>query len=166
MKQKKAAIEILSPYNNSVRQAYNAIYKHAKQLLSTLENEELRYTLEREEQGQSIVGTIVHEFISPLLYLRLECHPTNSFAIHYGFEESKSFNQFAKITASFVRFIYKSTSKDSTEVNIEDSVRTDYCIYLCSELYEYIEEQNKHHQFKQLTYRPTAAKRKQMQAVA
>jgi len=166
MKQKRAAIEVLSPYNNSVRQAYSVIYKHAKQLLSTLENEELRFSLEREERGQPIVGTIIHEFISPLLYLRLECHPTNSFAIHYGFEESKAFNQFAKLTASFVRFIYKTTSKDNTEVNIEDSVRTDYCIYLCSELYEYAEERNKHHQFKQIKYRPTAAKRKQMQAVA
>jgi len=166
MKQKRAAIEILSPYNNSVRQAYNTIYKHAKQLLSTLENEELRFSLEREDKGTPIVGTIIHEFINPLLYLRLECHPTNSFAIHYGFEESKSFNQFAKLTASFVRFIYKSTSKDATEVNIEDCVRTDYCIYLCSELYEYIEERNKHHQFRQIKYRSTAVKRKQMHAVA
>lgn len=166
MKQKRAAIEILSPYNNSVRQAYNAIYKYTKQLLSTLENEELRYSLEREERGQPIVGTIIHEFINPLLYLRLECHPTNSFAIHYGFEESKSFNQFAKLTESFVRLIYKVTSKEATEVNIEDSVRTDYCIYLCSEMYEYIEERNKHHQFKQIKHRPTAVKRKQMHAVA
>lgn len=166
MKQKQKSIQVQSTYNTCVQQAYNAIYRHAKQLLSTIENEELRYTLEREDKAQPIVGTIIHEFINPLLYLRFECHPTNTFAIHYGFEESKSFNEFARITSAFVRYIYKVTNKDTTDVNIEDAVRTDYCIYQCSEMYEYIEDRNKHHQFKQIKHRPSAAKRKQMHAVA
>jgi hypothetical protein len=166
MKQKQNSIQVQSPYNKSVQQAYIAIYKQAKQLLSTLENEELRYSLEREDKAQPIVGTIIHEFINPLLYLRLECHPTNTFAIHYGFEESKSFNEFARITSAFVRYIYKVTNREASDVNIEDAVRTDYCIYQCSEMYEYIEERNKHHHFKQIRYRPSAAKRKQMLAVA
>lgn len=166
MKQQSQANQIQLPYNKCVQKAYYAIYKNAKALLSTLEHEELRYSLEREDRTTAKVGTIIHEFINPVLYLRLECHPTNSFAIHYGFEESNSFNQFAQITSAFVRSIYRLTAKDETEINIEDSVRTDYCIYSCSDAYEHIEERNKHHQFKLIKYKALAAKRKQMHAVA
>ncbi|MEN0054477.1 MAG: hypothetical protein AAGC65_12460 [Mucilaginibacter sp.] len=166
MKQQQTMNPILSPYNKSVSMAYALILKQAKQLLSTLEREELRFSLEREEKSAPIVGTIIHEIINPILYLRLECHSTNSFAIHYGFEEVLAFNQYSKITSTFVRNIYRLTSKDLTETNIEDCVRTDWCINTCSEMYEYIEQSNKYHTFKQIRYKPATARRKQMHAVA
>jgi hypothetical protein len=167
MKQQQQINQILSPYNKSVNMAYSIILKHAKQLLSTLEREELRYSLEREDKSEPKVGTIIHEIINPLLYLRLECHPTNVFAIHYGFEQVLAVNhQYSKITSAFIRSIYKYTSKDIIETNIEDCVRTDWCINTCSEMYEYIEQSNKHHTFRQIKYKPATVRRKQMHAVA
>lgn len=166
MKQQQQVHQHQLPYNTIVRKAYYQILKQAKQLLSTLEREELRYSLEREDKSVPKVGTIIHEIVNPLLYLRLECHPTNTFAIHYGFEQVLAINQYSKITSAFVRNIYELTSKNWTEANVEGCVRTDYCIYSCSEMYEYLEEQGKHHTFKQIKYKSATVRRKQMLAVA
>ncbi len=166
MKQQPQPNQIQSTYNKCVQKAYYAIYKNAKALLSTLDSEELRCTLERKDKGPVKVGSILHEFVNPILYLRLECHVTNCYAIHYGFEEAESWTPFAKITSAFVRSIYKQTAKAETEVNIEDSVRTDYCIYGCSDAYEHVDEHSCYHHFKRIEYKPLAAKRKQMHAVA
>jgi hypothetical protein len=166
MKQQPQAKQDSLPYNKVVQLAYNNIYKNAKQLLSTLEREELRYSLEREDSTAPKVGTIVHEFINPLLYLRLECHATNVFAIHYGFEQVLAVNQYSQITSAFIRSIYKYTAKEVTTINVEDCVRTDWCINTCSEMYEYMEEKNKHHTYKLIKYKPATVRRKQMHAVA
>ncbi len=166
MKQQQPVNSIQLPYNKIVKEVYCAIYRNAKQLLATLEREELRYSLEREDKTTPKVGTIIHEFINPLIYLRLECHPNEVLAIHYGFEQVLAVNQYSKVTSAFVRSIYKLTSKDITTINIENAVRTDWCIKTCSEMYEYIEERNKHHTFKQIKYKPATVRRKQMQAVA
>lgn len=166
MKQKSPVNPDQLPYNTAIQQAYFNVYKNAKQLLSTLEREELRYSLELEDKSNLEVGTIVHEFINPLLYLRLEFHATNVLAIHYGFEQVLANNQYSQITSAFIRSIYKYTAKEATTINVEDAVRTDWCINTCSEMYEYMEESNKHHQFKLIKYKALAAKRKQMHAVA
>ena len=165
MKQPQPVNQNQLPYNKAVYLAYTAIYKNAKQLLSTLEREEMRYTLEREDKTPIKIGTIIHELISPLLYLRIECHPSNSYAIHYGFEQVSAINQYSKLTSLFIRSIYKFTSKDNTQVNIEDCIRTDWCI-TCSDMYEYVEENSKHHTFKLVQHKTKPARRKQMQAVA
>ncbi|MBS7565775.1 hypothetical protein KHS38_15305 [Mucilaginibacter sp. Bleaf8] len=145
-------------YNEAVKQAYLAILK-AKQLLAAVEEEPLRYTLVREEKKPIVNGTIVHELISPLLYLRLECYANDELAIHYGFELSPAFGPYYSITASFVRMIYKLTMHEEGKPNIESCIRTDYVINECSGLYEYIEERGcKHHRFEQVKYK--AAKRK------
>jgi hypothetical protein len=166
MKQQQQVNQNQLPYNKVVKECYYHIYRNAKQLLSTLERDEMRYSLEREDRTAPKIGTIIHEFINPLLYIRLECHPTNVLAIHYGFEQVLAINQYSRITSAFIRSIYKYTSKDATEVNIEDSIRTDWCINTCSEMYEYMEEKNKHHSFKLIKYKPATVRRKQMQAVA
>ncbi len=166
MKQKPTNDPSLLPYNKAVQAAYYAIYKNAKQLLSTLELDDLRSTLERKDKGPIIVGTILHELVNPVVYLRLEYHVTNTYAIHYGFEQFASFTPLAKVTSAFVRSIYKLTAKEKTGVNIEDSVRTDYCIYGCSDAYEHVDEHSCFHHFKRIEYKPMAAKRKQMHAVA
>ena len=146
-------------YNKAVKEAYFQILKHAKQMLCTIEQEELRFTLEREERT-SKAGTIIHEIINPLLYLRLEHHTDNVYAIHFGIEQVNQQGQLSAITTKFLRLLYKLTAIESTDINIEESVRTDWFINSCSSMYEYVEERgNKHHTFKQLPYKP-AVKRK------
>jgi hypothetical protein len=149
-------------YNEVVKQAYFTIFKAAKQLLSYIERDELRYCLIRQDE----TGSIIHEFVSPLLYLRLDCGSEGHYIIHYGFELFDNPNGYAKLTASFIRYIYKLTSKEATAINIEDSVRTDWLITNCDELYAYIEERNKYHTFKLIPYKVTATKRKRLLSVA
>ncbi|RZK26664.1 MAG: hypothetical protein EOO43_02135 [Flavobacterium sp.] len=146
-------------YNKAVKDSYMQVLKQAKQMLGTIEQEELRYTLEREDRANK-VGTIIHEIINPLLYLRLEYHTDNVYAIHFGIEEVNQLGQLSEITTKFIRLLYKLTSCDQTNINIENSVRTDWLINNPSSMYEFIEERGcKHHTFKQLPYKP-AVKRK------
>ena len=156
----------LSAYNKSVQDAYFKILKETRKQLATLEREELRYCLEREDRTTTKPNTVIHEIVNPLVYLRLECKPDNRFAIYWGFEQVLSINQYSQLTTFFIRLLYRVTSKETTVVNVEDSVRTDWIINTCENMYEYIEEHNKYHQFRLIKHKPAAMKRKQMQAVA
>jgi len=155
----------LSPYNIAVKEAYFAILKQAQKLLSTIEQEELRFTLIR-GSSKSTDGIIVHEFVNPLLYLRLECRSDNLFAIHYGFEQILEDARLHNITALFTRYVYYLTSKTTTQIDIESCVKTDWCINTPSAMYEYIDEQHKYHSFKLIKYKVTAGQRKRMLSVA
>jgi hypothetical protein len=166
MKQQLENPSDIVPFNKIVKAAYYQILKEAKAMLATIEHEELRYSLVREDKTNNAIGTIVHEFINPLLYLRLECHKNGLHGIHYGFEQIGNDPQLSNRTAFFTRSVYRLTSKELTAINIEACVHNDWCITQCSELYEYIEEQQKHHQFQLIKYKPAAMKRKQMKAVA
>lgn len=147
-------------FNDSVKQSFFAILKHAKQLLSSLKEEPMRYTLSRQDKPAS-GGYIVHELVSPLLYLRLECHQDGNYSIRYGCEMSPLLNQYHSVTSSFIRLVYKLTMADATPVDIEHAVKTDFVITECLELYEYIEERWKsNHDFKMLPYKAKPAKRK------
>lgn len=148
-------------YNKSVKQTYFQILKEAKALLSTIEEEPLRYTLIREDKPPIKIGTIIHEIVSPLLYLRLEVYADNKYGIHYGWELSPTFGHYYHVTNSFIRILYKLTMSDATPVSIEDCIRTDYVMNECSELYEYIEERGcKHHTYQLILYKVKAVKRK------
>jgi len=153
-------------YNEAVKNSYFKILKKAKLLLSTIENDELRYTLERQDKNKSVVGTIVHELISPVLYLRLEHHSDNIMAIHFGIEQVNELGLLSSITTSFLRVLYKLTSKEITGVDIECCVRTDWFINSCSAAYEYIKERNKYHELKQLKYKVSSTRRKTILHVA
>ncbi|MBD1364441.1 hypothetical protein IDJ77_11535 [Mucilaginibacter sp. ZT4R22] len=153
-------------YNKSVGLAYFVVLKQAKQMLSTLEPEELRYTLEREDNATSQAGAIIHELVNPLIYLRLECSNEDVLSIHFGIEQVTNQEGLSAITSKLIRLVYKHTAKEATGINIERCVKTDWLINSCSELYEYIEERNKHHTFKQIKYKVTAARRKLILAVA
>jgi hypothetical protein len=109
---------------------------------------------------------VIHEFINPLLYLRLECSIENQFVIHYGFEQIGNDEQLSNRTASFTRAVYRLTSKELTQINVEASVSNSWCITECSALYGYTEEQMKYHQFQLIKYKPAISRRKQMKAVA
>lgn len=155
----------VSPYNECIKVAYYQILKQAKSMLATVEREELRYTLERQDKPGTIVGHIIHELVNPLLYLRLEEHSDGIYAIHFGIEQVNELGQLADITTRFLRILYKVTALGAFPVDIENSIRTDWFNNSCSESYEYIEERKKHHTFKLIPYKVTASKRK-MLAVA
>jgi hypothetical protein len=156
----------LSAYNQAVQTAYMSILKVTKQLLAQFEQDELRFTLQRSNKTETTVGTVVHEFINPLFFLRLECYEGELFGIQYGFETIHTESEYSKAIALFTRYIYKVTSKERTKINIEDSVKTAYTIYTCFELYDYIEERNKHHTFTLIKHRVIPNQRKQMLSVA
>src|ERR1041385_351537 len=153
-------------YNNSVKQAYFKILKKAKQLLSTIERDELRFILERQDSKKSIVGTIVHELISPVLYLRLEHHSDDIIAIHFGIEQVNELGQLSTITTTFIRSLYALTSKEVTRIDIECCIRTDWFINSCSAAYEYIETRNKYHELRQIKYKSSSSQGKAILHVA
>ncbi len=153
-------------YNQCVQLAYFQLLKQAKQMLSTIEQEELRFTLERTDRKPPQIGTIVHELVSPLIYIRLELHTDNLMSIHFGIECVHEKGELSEITTAFLRLLYKLTSKDAYPIDIENCVRTDWFINSCNEMYSYIEDRNKYHTFKQLKYKVTAMKRKQLLSVA
>jgi len=147
-------------YNEAVQYAYFKILKLAKQQIATIEQEELRYSLTRRNDH------ILHEFLNPLLYLRLECHAHGLYSIHFGIETFKSPNEYSKVTASFIRALYKLTSKDTSEVNIENCIRVDWLLTNCSEVYEHTEEHSSQHTFELIKHKVTASQRKRLLSVA
>lgn len=151
-----------SSRNEAIKAAYFDMLKVATQLLSTIEQEDFRHTLVREKEPVKAYG-LIHEFVNPLLFLRLSLLEDGIYAIHYGFEPCVTY---AHITMPFCRSVYKLSMKDCTAVNIENSIKTDWFIHNPDEMYEYIAEQNKYHTYKQIKYKPTASQRKQMHAVA
>ncbi|RVU01274.1 hypothetical protein EOD41_04720 [Mucilaginibacter limnophilus] len=148
-------------FNAEVRKVYFKLLKEAKALLAPIEAEPLRYSLIREDKQLDNKGYIIHEFLSPLLYLRLESYSDGKLGIHYGFELMPTLGEYYYIPNTFIRSIYKHTMADATPINIEDCIRTDYVLTECSAFYEHIEEQGcKHHYFALIPYKPRAVKRK------
>jgi hypothetical protein len=155
--------QVQSPFNKEVKAAYYKILKEAKSLLATLERDELRYSLIREDRLSDSPSRIIHEFVNPLLYLRLESYADGNLGIRYGFEPC---HDYAHITVAFTRFLYKVTMREVTSTDIESSIKTEWYIHNPDEMYNYLEEQMKHHTFHLIKYKPVAVKRKQMKAVA
>jgi hypothetical protein len=154
-------INQLTARNQLVLAAYQQILKFTKQLLSNIEDEQTRHSLIREDRLPIKAGTIVHEFINPMFYLRLECYADNQLGIHYGIQATPGFLESNSMTTAFVRTIYKVTMDTNTTINIEDCILADYMIIECSELFEYIEERQKsNHTLGVIPYKPKAVKRK------
>jgi len=154
-------------HNDCVRLAYFQILKQAKQMLATIEYDELSCTLERTGNGDQLKQGLMHEFINPLLYLRLELQKDGRLAINFGIEEINKPGQLSEITSQFLRLLYRLTMKDAYPTDIEPCVRTDWFLKnTCSEAYEYIEERNKYHTFRKIKYKVTPHKRKQILSVA
>jgi hypothetical protein len=154
-------------YNDCVKLAFHQVLKQAKQMLATIERDELRCTLERSESHNHLKQGIIHEFINPLIYLRLECHSDDLYAIHFGIEDVNKPGQFAFITAAFLRLLYKVTMTGTYPIDIEQCVKTDWFLRnSCSEIYGYIEEHNQVHTFSRIKYKLPIAKRKELLCVA
>jgi len=133
-------------YNRSVKNSYFAILEYCKLLVASLIETPLRQTMERENNFLMDNNSVKHEFITPLTYLRLECSNKGRYFIHYGYEQTDRFTQYYMVTSAFIRSIYFHTSKENTEINIEECVHTDWVITNCAELFEYVGDRNKYHQ--------------------
>jgi len=142
-------------HNDGVKTAYFKILKYGKVLLTQVPEKPLRQTLERPLTVNHNALEIIHEFISPLIYLRLECYSDMLFCIHYGYEQNELYTKYYPITSAFIRSIYRFTAKENTEINIEGCVHTDWVITNCAELFEYIGDRNKYHTFRTIDYIPS-----------
>ncbi|NOW99173.1 hypothetical protein [Mucilaginibacter sp. SG564] len=151
----------------AVKTAYFKLLKATTKLLATVEQHELRCTLQREIKSEISFGSKVHEIISPMIYLCLECNYAAKLSIHFGFELFQGDNEYSYITSRFLRMLYKLTAVEHTGINIEDCVNTEYVLTSCSELYEIIEDSSfKEHTFKLIKHKVTIAQRKQRLSVA
>ena len=148
----------LQSYNKTVQQVFASILKHAKQLLSTVKEDGLRLCYERNCK-EVRPNTILYEMVNPLLYLRLECDIQGRCTIHFGIESIKENDPLQDLTSLYLRYIFYSTAKYNTTENIEDCVKTDWFITVCTEMFEYVDIQQKYHILKSIPYKPTIIKR-------
>lgn len=158
MKKKRTNINNHLLYNEAVLKTYFKLLEHALTFISTLEEEPLRQIMVRKNDQNIEAGIIIHELLNALIYLRLECYEGDILGIHYGYEQSDRLTKYYPITSAFIRSIYRHSSKENTEINIEDCIRTDWVINNCAELFEYIGDRNKHHEIKTLDYNPRTKK--------
>jgi hypothetical protein len=156
MKQRLITDPRIVPYNKAVKTAYYKIFKATKQLIATIDRQDIRCTLQLTETS-SYRGFKHHELVSPLVYLCLE-FDGERLSIQYGFEQFSEPNHFSTLTGRFIRMLYNYTSKDQTSVNIEDCISTSYVITACSELYEAVETGNKRHTEIVIPYKPQLSK--------
>lgn len=152
-------------YNNEVRMAYDKILKLVTRHIATVERHDLRCTLQRRDDGEIGFGHKVHELVSPIIYLSLECNDGELLSIHWGFEQFDERCEFSAITAQFIRSIFSFTALEHTSWNIQQCVHTDYVVTNCSELFEVIEDGNRYHTYKVIPYK-AMAKKKSLRAVA
>ncbi len=151
-------------FNSLVETAYTTIVKQTKIFLACIERDELRCILERKSPLRT-PNTIIHEIVSPLLYVRLSCELDSCFAIHFGIEPIKEDIELNTVTAQFLRLLFKQTSKDMTECDIEHCIRTDWFINCCNDMFEYVDMQQKYHTLKKIPYKVSDSKRKKILAV-
>lgn len=153
------------PYNECVKKAFYQILEQTKSMLATIEHEELRYSLERQDKPGTVVGHVIDELVNPLIYLRLEEQTPGVYAIQFGIETLSELGDLACITSRFLRLLYTVTAQGAYPVNIEACVKTNLFTHNVSGLYEYLEESEKY-TFKIIPYKVSASKRKLIKAVA
>jgi hypothetical protein len=147
-------------YNKAVKEIYFKMLKAAKELLSNIQDEPLRYSLCREDRHPTKRYITLHQFISPLLYLRLDLH-NNEMCIHYGYETLPVVSPYYEVTASFIRIVYKLTMDDGVSTNIEQALRIDWVLTNTGDCYQHLEEMgHKQHLFKLVKFKPRQIKRK------
>jgi len=159
--------QMLNAFNKQVYESYFKLLKETEKLLATLQQHELRFTFQRRDNSEISAFSKVHELVSPLLYLSLECPDGEKLCIKFGFEQGGDDYRFSHITAKFLRMLYKYTAMENTAFNVEKCINTDYIIVNCSELYECIDDSHKKlHTFKLIKHKPSATQRKRMLSVA
>ena len=144
----------LNAYNQEVKTAYFKLLKHTMLLTAKLENSEHRVTLQHSSSSKVIgYGTKLHELITPIFYLALECEGSKKLCIHFGFEQLGVNEDYSAVTRPFLRILHNLTAKRFTVVNIEDCINVDYIMFRCKELYEAVSKSNHDYIIKQIPYR-------------
>jgi mannitol-1-phosphate/altronate dehydrogenase len=135
----------LTAYNAAVKAAYFKILKRTRQLLSMQEEEQLRNTLHLFKKPKQLrTLNTVHEFISPVVYLSLECVGYQKLSICFGFEQLGVEHDFSTVTGPFMRMLYHFTAKEHTPINIQECINTDYVFTHCTDLFASIASCNTH----------------------
>ena len=130
----------LLPYNTCVTRTYFKLLRATIDLLGTIDSDALRGTLSREDDAPIDFGLKVHQFVSPMVYLSLQCDDSETLTIHFGFEKMGGEDEFSYVTSRFLRLLYKFTDVKRTRINIEDCVVTDYIETECMATYQAVEE--------------------------
>lgn len=148
-------------YNQAVTHAHTHILKKSLQLLASIERDDLRVYFERKIVQHPSNG-ILHEIVSPLIYLRLQCELDGAFAIHFGIEPIPKHQDLSDLTSEFMRVLFRLTDRTTNAIDIEHCIHTDWFINVCSEVYEYIEMDPKYHRMKIVAYKALSSKRKRL----
>jgi hypothetical protein len=151
--------------NDTIYCAYLTIVNYSKKLISSIPEEPLRQILEKTNNSSIKINSVIHELISPLVYLRLDCSKKGAYQIHYGYEQTDIYIKHYPVTSAFIRSIYRYTDKKNTVIDIEDCIHTDWVITNCAELFEYIGDRNKHHVVSTLAYKPEKQQKRVLQTV-
>ena len=149
----------LSVYNKIVLNAYMAIVDLAKQTLSGLEKEDLRHTLTLQATPKD---RIIHEFINPLLYLRLYRQHDDSYAMNYGFEPCLDYSN---ITLPFVKALHTIIHEAAVKAKIPNCIRADWYFNDPDELYEYLSINDTGHCYALIEYNPSNSPKEQVKVV-
>ena len=147
----------LSVYNKIVLKAYTNIVELAKTTLSGLEKEDFRHTLIMQASPKD---RIVHEFVNPLLYLRLYRQHDDSFAMQYGFEPCLIYSS---VTLPFVKALHNVLHMAAVKAKIPNTIRADWYPNDPDELYAFIEMINKDHTHALIEYNPSNSPKEPVQ---
>jgi len=143
----------LSPYNTCVTRTYFKLLRATIDLLATIDSDELRRALVCGDNQPITFGVKVHQLVSPIVYLSLQCDDSETLTIHFGFEKLGGEDQISYISSRFLRLLYKLTDANRTSINIEKSVVTDYVETDCMSLYEAVEE-SQLYSYRAIPYKP------------
>ena len=149
----------LTTYNKIVLRAYTSIVDLAKQTISGLEKEDYRHTLATRVNPKD---RIVHEFVNPLLYLRLYRQHDDSFAMQYGFEPCLIYSN---VTLPFVKALHNVLHMAAVKAKIPNTIRADWYPNDPDELYAFIEMINKDHVHALIEYNPSNSPKEVMPVV-
>jgi hypothetical protein len=147
----------LSTYNKIVLRAYTSIVELAKQTISGLEKEDYRHTLATQVKPKD---RIVHEFVNPLLYLRLYRQHDDSYAMNYGFEPCMTHSN---ITLPFVKGLHKLVQEAAAKAKIDNCIRVDWYFNDPDELYEFLAMHDKDHTYALIEYNPSNSPKEPVQ---
>jgi hypothetical protein len=157
----KTTLSAQEERNRAVIASYLLIIKATKQLLSTLEQQQLRHAYEVDYKGYNHMKPTLDEFISPLCYLCLR-EVDGAYSIHFGFDKDAEYAAFVK---PFIRMIYKLTMKDYTSVDIEDCIEAYSIITDISGLIDLTEWKHPDWPVKVIKHKPTSKQIKQVLSV-
>jgi hypothetical protein len=143
----------LAAYNEVVKVAYFKILEATQKLISSVDDEELRYTLHRVDETTIAFGSKVHEFISPIIHLTLECNDGEQLSIHHTCRSIDEDYECPHLFARILRVVYRVTSAENTIIDIENCLELDCKTPVSMLLFKAILRDNDIYVFQTLPYK-------------